>query len=132
MLFEKFLRIIKPFLQSDITSDESRAALCELNPDKFYLENVRSMLGVSHQRAMDLCEAAVRQGVFSRRVEVMCPDGAVAASADTESQLPPTVHCWTHEHDHLEEVELPTTSLTRIVSYSLNDQQASGLYRQTA
>lgn len=107
-------------------------ALSKLNPDKFYLENVRSLLGVSHQRALELCNSAVRQGFFKRRVEVMCPDGVVAASADTEEQLPMTVHCLAESEGHLEEIELPTRSLSKIITYSLNDEATSSLYRQTA
>lgn len=88
------------------------------------MENVRSLLGVSYNTAVDLCEAAVRQGFFSRNIEVMCPDGAVAASAATEAQLPPTVRCWIREDGHLEEVELPTRSLDKIVSYRLNESSS--------
>jgi hypothetical protein len=131
LLFEKFLNIIRAVLPSNVLSGRE-AALSELNPDKFYIENVRSALGVSHRRAIDLCEAAVRQGFFRRRVEVMCPDGAVAASADTEGLLPPNVRCWNQDDGHLEEVEISTESLRKITCYSLNDEATSSLYGQTA
>ena len=95
------------------------AAISRLNPDKIYLENVRSALGVSSQRALDICEAAVRQGLFQRGVEVACPDGAIAASADTESGLPAHVRCWMEDEGHLEEVEIQTDTLPKIAFYRL-------------
>jgi len=106
--------------------------LSRLNPDKFYIENVRSILGVSHVAAVQICEAAVRQGLFERRVEVVCPDGAVAASADTEANLPETVRCWHEEEGLLEPEELPTKQLEKTTFYRLNDKSDSLPFGQTA
>ena len=119
MLLTKFLDTISKFVPGSVLSGKE-AALAELDPHKIYVENVRSLLGISYQGAVDICEAAVRQGVFRRAVEVLCPDGAVAASADTEADLPPTVRCWQEKEDgRIEEVELPTPSLAKIAYYSL-------------
>lgn len=128
MLFERFLKITKALLPGGPLSGKEEA-LSRLNPDKFYLENVRSVLGVSHRHALELCDAAVRQGYFRQRIEVMCPDGTVAASANTESQLPTTVRCLSKDDEHFEEVELPTHSLSKLTSYSLNDETSACLYR---
>lgn len=108
------------------------ALIAELDPDKIYIENVRSILNVSYDSAKQICETAVRQGAFRRAVEVVCPDGAVAAAADTEDKLPRTVHCWVDESGHTEEVELPTASLKKTVFYRLNDSSNSIPYGQTA
>lgn len=43
------------------------------NPQCFYVENIRSFLGVSHRVASVVCKAAVRRGLFERRVGVLCP-----------------------------------------------------------
>src|SRR2546423_7111465 len=111
MWLPKFLNIISRVLPNNSDSEVEKA-LAELDPDKIYVENVRSVLHVSQQKAFDLCETAVRQGFFKRAVEVKCPDGAVAVSADSEADLPLTVHCWKEEEDgHYEEVELPTNTL---------------------
>ncbi len=131
MLFKRFLKVISVYLPGDGLSGKEEA-LSKLNPDKFYLENVRSVLGVSHRGALKLCDSAVRQGFFSRRIEVMCPDGAVAASADSEEQLPAFVRCLSKDDDHFEEVELPTKTLCKITAYSLNDAATAILHRQTA
>lgn len=87
---------------------------------------------MSHESAKRICETAVRQGVFERRVEVMCPDGVVAASADSEANLPATVQCWHEEQGHLEAEELPTKDLEKTIFYRLIDDTDSIPYGQTA
>lgn len=129
MWLTKFLDITSRFLPASPTAGINEA-LADLNPDKIYIENVRSVLGVSYRQAVDLCEIAVRQGFFQRGVEVKCPDGAVAALADSESSLPQLVNCWTEEEDgHIKEVEIPTHTLEKVVFYKLNDQEATVLHR---
>src|SRR5260370_832451 len=107
MLFEKLLNIISRFIASDPLAGVEQS-LARLNPEKFYLENVRSILGVSEASAKQICETAVRQGVLKKGIEVLCPDGAVAASADSEANLPPTVNCLREDDGHFEEIEVPT------------------------
>jgi hypothetical protein len=124
MWLTKFLDIINNFLPSNPLSGKE-AALAHLDPDKIYIENVRSVLGVSQREAIDICESAVRQGFFKRGVEVLCPDGAAAASADIETNLPPTVRCWTEEDGHYEEAVLPTDSLQKIRFYRLNERSTT-------
>lgn len=92
-------------------------AIGKLDPDKIYIENVRSALGVSTGRAKQICETAVRRGLFDRYVEVVCPDGAVAVSARTESELPERVHCWQEHEGQLQEVELATMALAKATFY---------------
>lgn len=104
--------------------------LSALNTDKFYAENVRHILGVPYAIAVGICETAVRQGIFERRVEVLCPDGAVAASADKEIHLPITVRCWHKDGGFVEQEEIQTKTLEKVVFYRLNEQSTS--YRQTA
>ena len=92
-------------------------AIARLDADKIYVENVRSILGVSTWRARQICETAVRQGLFQRHVEVVCPDDVVAASAPTESELPEVVRCWIEKDGELEEVEIVTSALPKTTFY---------------
>lgn len=132
-LLERLFRIISRVIPGLALSEDRAAKLSSLNPDKFYVENVRSILGVSHTAAVGICETAVRQGLFERRIEVLCPDGAVAASADIEAHLPATVRCW-HEVEghHLEAEELPTKSLEKKTFYRLNDKSDPLVFGRTA
>lgn len=130
-MFEKFLKTIRAIFPSD-PQDVARfeEALTKLNPDKIYVENVRSLLDISHERASKLCEIAVRQGVFERRVEVLCPDGTVAASASSESLLPVTVQCWVEEDGHYEQNEHSTAVLQKMIYYRLfSDDKATAKHR---
>jgi hypothetical protein len=97
-------------------------AISRLDPEKIYVENIRSVLGVSHGEAVRICETATRQGVFDRFVEVLCPDGVVAAEADAESDLPDLVRCWTDDGGQFDEVELPVSKLRKRVYYRLHEQ----------
>jgi hypothetical protein len=105
------------------------AELAKLNPDKIYIENVRSLLGVPYSTALRFCETAVRQGFFTRRVEVLCPDNAVAASAASEAELPKLVRCWSEDDGHTVETELPTRDLKKVPFYRFNDDAAGILFR---
>jgi hypothetical protein len=117
---EKFLSTIsRTFPGGPLAGREE--ALARLDPEKIYLENVRSVLGVSSSQAFRICEAAVRRGVFQRMTEVLCPDGAVAASASMESELPERVHCWIDEGGQLADVEIPTSELTKTTFYRFKD-----------
>ena len=91
-----------------------------------------AVLNVSQKSAIHILDTAVRQGVFTRRIEVLCPDGSVAASGDSEEHLPPTVHCWVDEDGHTEEVYLPTKSLHKTTFYKLNEGQSSIPYTRSA
>jgi len=131
-LLEKLFQIISTIVPAPKMSEEEAEMLSRLNPDKFYVENVRSILNVSHAAAVRICETAVRQGVFERRVEVLCPDGAVAASAESEAALPETVRCWQEEDGLLEQEELSTKTLEKTVFYRLHESPDSVPYGQTA
>lgn len=131
-LLERLFRTISGGIPGLELSEGKAAKLASLNPDKFYVENVRSILGVSYAAAVGICETAVRQGLFERRVEVVCPDGAVAASADVEAHLPETVRCWHEAEGHLEAEELPTNSLEKKTFYRLNDKSDALVFGQTA
>ena len=101
-------------------SEKEAKLLSTLNPEKFYIENVRSIMDISYASALRICEAAVRQGLFIRGVEVKCPDGAVAAAADKETELPEIVRCWHLEDGHYEPEELATRDLEKSTFYRLN------------
>lgn len=115
--FTKFLDTISRFVPAPPSGVQD--AIARLDPHKIYLENVRSMLGVSSRQARTICESAVRQGVFERKVEIVCPDGSVAVSTDAESELPKTVRCWREEDGAFELTEMDTNALRKTVFYTL-------------
>lgn len=124
MLFQKFFETISDLLPQPALLGNPEA-LAKLNPEKVYAENVRSILGVSSKSAQRIIDAAVRQGVFQQCIEVVCPDGAVAASAASEAELPEVVRCWREEGGNYEEVYIPTRELSKTVFYRLTDEAAA-------
>lgn len=101
------------------------AAIAKLNPEKIYLENVRAALGVSAMTAKLICETAVRRGVLRKRIELVCPDGSVAASAEREDELPETVKCWQEDGDNFLQVEFAKSDLQKVFFYRMNNDAAT-------
>lgn len=120
MSLTRFFDSISKLFPGDPLLGRHAEAIAALDPDKIYLENVRSVLRVSTRRAQWICDTAVRQGIFDRYIEVLCPDGAVAACAHSESELPETVHCIQEHEGRLEEVDLATTTLAKNTFYRFN------------
>lgn len=112
-------------LPSRVPPEQQLQLLSRINPNKFYAENVRSLLDISARQAQIICESAVRQNLFEKWVEVKCPDGSVGAEAASEDQLPVTTLCW-HERDgDFESEELPTAQLRKNVFYRLHEKSAA-------
>lgn len=119
MSLRQFLSAIAEKLRIDPLAGKE-AAIAGLDPKKIYLENVRSVLGVSTFQAKLYCETAVRRGIFSRRVEVVCPDGSVAVSASAEAELPEVVKCWQEDGGEFTQVEYATRDLRKVSFYQMN------------
>jgi hypothetical protein len=108
------------YLIKTLEDSKRLKALSRLNPEKIYIENIRSVFGVSYRIAKLLCETAVRQGMLSRSVEVLCPDDRVAATANSEEELPPTVNCTLLEDGVYEEKEYTAKELRKRTYYKFN------------
>ena len=126
MWLEKFLDLISKVVPIDPVAGLEKE-LSHLNPDKIYLENVRSILHVSAQTAFDVLETAVRQGFMRKGIEVRCPDGYVAVTADVDQQLPKSVRCWQEENGETLQVEMPTDKLEHVTFYKLNDKSRAAV-----
>jgi len=124
---ERFLDIIarsfpswtRPF------DEEAHEVIERLDPDKIYVENVRRILSTTEESAREACEAAVRQGVFSRYIEVLCPDGTQAAFAETEDELPEYVTCWVVEGNEEFPTKMKTDDLDKMKFYRINEPSRS-------
>src|SRR5205809_1999852 len=117
VLFRKYFNTISNVLSVNPIAGKEEL-LAQLNPEKIYVENIRNLLDIPYRLAVAICETAVRQGFFKRKVEVMCPDGSVVATADTEEELPSKVTCWIKDETGPEEVELPTRDLRKTTFYN--------------
>lgn len=97
--------------------------ISELNPNRIDPENIRHLLDVSYPSAVRICETAVRQGVFDRKIEVIGPDGTVTLVTDRAEHVPEMVSVWVNEDGHDEEVTIPRTKLRTKTFYRLHAQQ---------
>jgi hypothetical protein len=93
MLLEKFSNIID---RSRIGAavDFRKKLIQETDPDRIYVENIRSFFAISHVTAKLLCDLAVKQGAFERRNGFLCPNcksiiGDFACGFD----IPQTLKC---------------------------------------
>jgi len=60
------------FLGEFITNKEE--LISNSNPDKIYIENIRSFFGFSYRVANFFCDLAVRAGYFSKHIGYVCPN----------------------------------------------------------
>jgi hypothetical protein len=95
-LFKSSLKDPGKPLESSMT--EAIAKLASVDPECIHLEHVCIAFGVPRKRARQICEEAVERGVFYRQIQVLCPDGRVAAVASAYQDLPATVRYW-HDPD---------------------------------
>lgn len=93
MLFEKFSNIID---RSPIGKavDYRQKLIEETNPDRIYVENIRSFFHIPFGLAQWLCDEAVREGLFEKRFGLLCPncDSMIWDFADGE-QPPLHLQC---------------------------------------
>jgi len=117
MLFERFFKTISNLIPPSVLLNLD--ALEQLDPERMYVENVRSVLRVPFAVAQKICDLGVRQGALRRMVSVECPDGSEAARAEDERQLPESVSCYVEEQGFLRQMEIPTSKLRHVTFYRL-------------
>ena len=110
-------RFLKTISDHFIATPRRIQALSEINPRRIYVENIRAVLGSSSWVARLICETAVRQGIFVKRIQVLCPDGAVAITVPSVDEIPPTVRCWRELDGETEESIERSDRLDRIEFY---------------
>lgn len=104
-------------------SQKSFQKISALNPERFYLENVRSIFGITTFEARLLCEMAVEQKLFQKRIALICPDpechGRIIATFRTLAEIPETISCSLCEAEDHEQISYNTSSLKKISFYNL-------------
>jgi hypothetical protein len=117
MWYEIFSKIIPDSLKvkvppsrpmSDVVRELSATDL-----NKIYVENVRSLLNTTTERAKQICDRAVEEGVFTVAYEIRCPDGSVALSVDDLTKVPEVVECTEFIDGDYESTEYPTKELIK-------------------
>jgi hypothetical protein len=113
-LSKRFLQIIGNHF---VATPRRIQALSGIDPRRIYVENIRAVLGSSSWVAKLICETAVRQGVFVKKIQILCPDGAVATTIPVGDPVPPTVKCWRDVEGEAETYTESTDRLDKIEFY---------------
>lgn len=92
-----------------------------IDPGKIYVENVRSILNVSTSAARTICEMAVRDNVFTKKIGVVCPnDNRIIAQYNSLSEIPEFTTCEICESEDRDQFTFQTNQLEKIEFYKLN------------
>ena len=93
-----------------------------INPGKIYVENVRSFLRVSTFYARFLCELAVQDRIFEKKIGLVCPNSncnRIIKEFNSEKEIPDTITCTICESNEEEEFTFKTINLKKIKYYKL-------------
>lgn len=94
-----------------------------INPGKIYVENVRSFFKVPTIVARLMCEMAVVDKVFIKKIGIVCPNSdchRIIASYNNESDIPEEITCSICENDENKISTFKTAELEKIEFYRLN------------
>ena len=98
---------------------EGIAKLARVDPQCIYVEHVCIAFGVSMLRAKQICEEAVKQGILYRQIQILSPDGSVAALASSDEDLPDSVKCWHYQNGSWECRMMRTDALCKREVFAL-------------
>lgn len=73
MLSEKFWNLINRTPIGSIV-DKRINIMENTNPDRIYVENIRAFYNLPYPLAKTLCEVAVKEHVFRKKIAVFCPN----------------------------------------------------------
>ena len=103
--------------------DKKLNVLKSTNPDRIYVENIRSFYNLPFNTAKLLCNMAVKENLFIKKFGVMCPDGdceRIILSVNSLDDLPERISCDTCELLEKEKFEYTKSELNIIEFYQLN------------
>lgn len=101
-------------------------ALEETDPDRIYVENIRSIFNISTRWAKYICKIAVRQGILKRKFAVECKNNnclRVIKTFDNEFDIPKTIECRTCELEG-QEYKFNTNELNIVEFYQYIEADA--------
>ncbi len=102
--------------------DKKLKLLDHTDPDRIYVENVRSFYNIPTFAAKFFCEIAVKERVFKKKIGVICPNddcGRIITTIDDLAHLPKKVKCDLCELNEKSVFEFTPTKKDTIVFYQL-------------
>jgi len=121
MSFEKFLNLIERTPFSGIV-DKKLDIVEKTDPDRIFVENVRAFYNLPYVAAKALCELAVRERIFKKKIGVICPnDESIIKSYDIDEEQDVTVTCEKCLLREEEQYTFDTKELKQEIFYQLRD-----------
>lgn len=120
MWLEKFFQIIdNSFIGRFI--DKRLDIISSTNPDRIYVENIRSFYNLNTPVAKTFCEMAVKENLFKKRIGVECPTcGKLINHYSFENEIPDTIICDTCLMLENDKHEFKKSEMSKIEFYQLN------------
>ena len=113
-----------------------RDLLERTDPERVYVEDVRSFFGVTTGIARQWCRLAVREGLFEERIALLCPEHKqLLASVSSGDSAEPDAHftCEVCEDDQIRDEPYGVDELRRITFYRLLESaEDNGVNHQEA
>jgi hypothetical protein len=127
MWSEKFLRIIE---RSPVATliDKQRGALEAIDPRCIYPENIASFFHIPIRLATWLCEIAVFEGLFERRVGFLCPNDdcrRMLAEASKGEPPPRALVCQNCEALERDRYRFSADECRKIIFYRLREESTA-------
>ena len=120
MLLQRFLNLVDETPVGRLVAKKEEL-IDQLDPDRIYVENVRSFFGLPYSVARMLCEMAVRERLFLRRYGVMCPQcDRIILSVKSESEIPAVLTCDVCKQNERDRYEFKREECKTILYYKLN------------
>jgi len=121
MLFERFLNLIDRTPLGAII-DKKLDLAEKTDPNRIYVESIREFYNLPYVAAKTLCELAVREHIFRKKIGVICPnDGRIIKSYDVGEKQDETITCTQCLLRESEEYSFSTKELDKKVFYQLQD-----------
>lgn len=74
--------------------DKKLSIVENTDPQRIYIENIRSFYNMSFQAAKFFCEMAVKENYFKKKIGVRCPQcDKLLFSVDNRSEIPKIIKC---------------------------------------
>lgn len=122
MSLAKFFRTIdNSFIGKFV--DRKLNVLKNTDPERIYVENIRSFYNISFSAARFFCEMAVRENIFIKKIALTCPNsecGRIIISIDKKSDIPKEIRCEQCEMLERDEFEFKLTEKNVTEFYKLN------------
>ncbi|KQS34020.1 hypothetical protein ASG33_08295 [Dyadobacter sp. Leaf189] len=98
-----------------------KAELLELtDPDRIYVENIRSIFNLPTKIAKLLCELAVKSGQFEKRYGVKCPNcSRLIKVYNTLDEIPQNIKCLSCEVLEVDRFEFNRAEFDVVTFYRL-------------